>query len=178
MPRGFPARRGLPLSQQTSGGPAARVRLVLRVLRPRGRVRLAAGRASARPSGRAVKAAGPTSKVRDLLPGRVPRAPRDLARPGLVHRVRAAPGPGPAARALARGQAITRSARPRPAWGQHLRPGRRRLVRRPLPARPPVPVARVQLDAVLAVLVVLAARVLAVLLVPAARVLAVPGRVR
>jgi hypothetical protein len=151
------------------------------VLRPRGPVRLAAGlasgRPSGRPSGRGVKAAGPTSKVRDLPPGQVPRAPQDLARPGLVHRVLVAPGPGPVARVLARGQAITRSARPRPAWGQHLRPGRRRLVR-PLLARLPVPVARVQLDAALAVPVVLAARVLAVLLVPAARVLAVPGRVR
>jgi hypothetical protein len=49
---------------------------------------------------------------------------------------------------------------------------------RPLLARLPVPVARVQLDVALAVPVVLAARVLAVLLVPAARVLAVPGRVR
>ena len=187
MRRGFPAQRGLPLPRQTSGVPAAPVRLVLRVLRPRGPVLLAAGPerlaallASARPSGRAVRVAGPTSKARDLPSGRVPRAPQDLARPGLVHRGLAAPGPGPAARALARGQAITRSARPRPAWGQRPRPGRRRLVR-PLPARLPVPVvlaARVRLDAALAVPVVLAARVLAVPLVPAARVLAVPGRAR
>jgi hypothetical protein len=175
--RGFPARRGLPLPRQTSGDQAAPARLVRRVLRPRGPVRLAALLASARPSGRAVKAAGPTSKARDLPPGRVPRAPRALARPALVHRVLPVPGPGPAARVLARGQAITRSARPRPAWGQRLRPGRRRLVR-PLPARLPVPVARVRLDAALAVQVVPAARVPVVLVVPAARVLVVPGRAR
>ena len=167
--RGFPARRGLPLPRQTSGVPAAPARLVLRVLRPSGPVRLPALPASARPSGRAVRAAGPTSKARDLTPGRVPRAPQDLARPGLVHRGLAAPGPGPVAHVLARGQAITRSARPRPAWGQRLRPGRRRLVR-PLPARLPVPAARVRLDAGLVVP--------AGLPVPAARVLAVPGRAR
>jgi hypothetical protein len=49
---------------------------------------------------------------------------------------------------------------------------------RPLPARLPVPVARVRLDAALAVPVVPVARVLVVLPVPVARVLAVPGRAR
>ena len=52
---------------------------------------------------------------------------------------------------------------------------------RPLPARLPVPAARVRLDAGLVVpagLPVPAARVLAVPVVPAARVLAVPGRAR
>jgi hypothetical protein len=175
--RAFPARRGPRPPRPTSGAPAP-ARHVLQVPLARGPARLRVPRASARPSGRVVKATGPTSsRVRELRPGQVHRAPRVLARPGRVRRGQAAPAPGLVVRVLAQGQAITRSARPRPAWGQLLRPGRKRLARlaRLLPvvrvplrvprARPAVPAVRVRLDAdpaVLVALVALVARVLAV----------------
>jgi hypothetical protein len=84
--------------------------------------------------------AGLTSRPRDLVAARPPRGPRVLARPGQVHPGQADRAPAPVARVLALGQAITRSARPRPAWGQRLRPGHRRL------ERPVSPLIRAVLD--------------------------------
>ena len=124
--RGCPDRRRLRSRRRTSGdqGPGRPVPP------PRG------------PAGRQVRrvsvqvAPWPTSRPRDLVAARPPRGPRVLARPGQVHLGQADRAPAPVARVLALGQAITRSARPRPAWGQRLRPGPRRLER---PVSPLIP---------------------------------------
>ena len=121
--RGCPDRRRLRSRRRTSGdqGPGRPVPP------PRG------------PAGRQVRRVSvqvATSRPRDLVAARPPRGPRVLARPGQVHLGQADRAPAPVARVLALGQAITRSARPRPAWGQRLRPGPRRLER---PVSPLIP---------------------------------------
>jgi hypothetical protein len=127
--RGFPDRRGPRPPRRTSGA-QGRGRLVL----------LARGPADQRGqpvqgvSGQAAPVAALTSRPRDLRAGRPRRGLRDRARPGRVRLGRADPGRVLAVRVLARGQAITRSARPRPAWGRRLRPGLRGPLRL---ARPP-----------------------------------------
>jgi hypothetical protein len=110
--------------------------------------------------------------------------PKAVRVPGQVRRDPVRPGPGlPAPVRVPRvpvpGRATTRSARPRPAWARHPRPGRR--LRAPLVPRVRVPdlravrralpVARVPPDAVPGVPV----RAVLVLVAP---VLAVPGRAR
>jgi hypothetical protein len=147
--RGFRDRRGPRPHRRTSGaqGPARLVPRRPRRLRPRG----LAGQRDLRalgasdPAAQARREAGLTSRVRELRAGHPRRGLRDLVRQGRVRQGPAdpaAPGRVLVARVLARGQAITRSARPRPAWDRRLRPGRRhpvppaRLVR---PARPSVP---------------------------------------
>ena len=122
--RGYPGRRRLRPPRRTSGAPG-----------PARPVRLLRGRAVQRVQGvqGASVQAGPqvglTSRPRELGPGRLPRGPLVRVRPGRVRPGQADPAPGRVVRVLAPGQAITRSARPRLAWGQRLRPGRKRLVR-------------------------------------------------
>ncbi len=126
--RGYPGSRRLRSPRRTSGAPG-----------PARPVRLLRGRAAQRVQGvqggsvQAGPQAGLTSRPRELGPGRPPRGPLVRVRPGRVRPGQADPAPGRVVRVLAPGQAITRSARPRLAWGQRLRPGRRRLVR---PASP------------------------------------------
>ncbi len=155
--RGCPGRRRLRSPRRTSGapGPARPVRL------PRGRAAQQV-QGVQRVLGVSVQAgpqAGLTSRRREPGPGRPPRGPRVRARPGRVRPGQADPAPGLVVRVPAPGQAITRSARPRLAWGQRLRPGPRRLVRpvSPLPgvrgsrrahrAPPVVPAALARPDA-------------------------------
>jgi hypothetical protein len=152
--RGFLDRREPRPPRRTSGaqGPARLVPRHLRHLRPRGLAaqrglegqRGLAGQRGLRapgasdPAAQARREAGLTSRVRELRAGRPRRGLRDLVRQGRVRRGPAdlaAPGLVLVARVLARGQATTRSARPRPAWDRRLRPGRRR----------PVPPARLAL---------------------------------
>ena len=178
--RGYPGRRRLRSPRRTSGapGPARRVRV------PRGR----AARRVQGVQGDSVQAgpqAGLTSRPRKLGPGRPPRGPRVRARPGRVRPGQADPAPGLVVRVPAPGQAITRSARPRLAWGQRLRPGPRRLVppaspvpgvrdSRPAHRVPPVvPAVLARLDAAPAGPACLMAG-----LVRVAPVLAAPGRAR
>jgi hypothetical protein len=192
-PRAFPAppgcraRRGPRLPRPTS---AARGRP--KEARAGPRLRVPARRAPPRGSAQAAPRAVPTRVVRAArVAGRPRRGPRDLVLPGRVR-----PGPVDPVRARvlrvpARGRAITRSARPRPAWGRRLRLGprvRARLVSQAVPVlRPavrPVPPAqgvqgrqgvRVPPGAVRAVPAAQGVRV------PAAqgvRVPAVPGRAR
>jgi hypothetical protein len=162
-------------------------RLVPRARGPAPRQARAVLRASV-PLARVAPAAGPTSsRLRELGPGQRRHGPPDRVRPGRVRPGQAEPGLVPVDRVLARGQATTHSARPRPAWDRPLRPGprgRARLVSRCIPAvpasRPALPVPPV-VPAVLVRpdvdLAGPAARRMAVR-VPAARVLAVPGRAR
>ena len=123
--RGCPGRRRLRSPRRTSGA-----------LRPARPARLPRGPAAQRVRGVSVQAApqaGLTSRPREPGPGRPPRGPRVRARPGRVRPGQPDPVPGLVVRVPAPGQAITRSARPRLAWGLRLRPGPRHLVR---PASP------------------------------------------
>jgi hypothetical protein len=185
VPRGCPDRRGPRPPRPTSAvrGRAKGARAV-KGARPGPRLRDPARRAAHPGSARVPPRAVLTSLVR--APGRPRRGPRDLAlpargRPGPVDPVRAR---GP--RVPARGRATTRSARPRPAWGQRLRLGLRvpaRLASQVVPAlrrAPPAvlagPAARVRPAAGRAgPACPMAVRVPAV---PAGRVPAVPGRAR
>jgi hypothetical protein len=200
--RGFRDRRGPRPPRQTSGarGPARLVPRLPRLPRPRGPAGQRDLRApgvsdQAAPAAQAGREAGLTSRVRDLRAGRPRRGLRDLVRPGRVRPGPAAPGLVPVVPVLARGQATTHSAPPRPAWGRRLRPGRRhpvplvplaRLARqliRPVPGSPRVPQAVPALPVGSLVLVRAdedragLARPMAVL-VRAVLVLAAPGRAR
>jgi hypothetical protein len=203
--RGFRDRRGPRPPRQTSGarGPARlvpRLPRLPRLPRPRGPAGQRDLRApgvsdQAAPAAQAGREAGLTSRVRDLRAGRPRRGLRDLVRPGRVRPGPAAPGLVPVVPVLARGQATTHSAPPRPAWGRRLRPGRRhpvplvplaRLARqliRPVPGSPRVPQAVPALPVGSLVLVRAdedragLARPMAVL-VRAVLVLAAPGRAR
>lgn len=121
--RGCPGRRRPRSPRRTSGAPG-----------PARLVRLPRGRAAQRVQGgqevsvQAAPQAGLTSRPREPGPGRPPRGPRVRARPGRVRPGQADPVPGLAVRVPAPGQAITRSARPRLAWGQRLRRGPRHPV--------------------------------------------------
>jgi hypothetical protein len=129
---GFLDHRGPPPRRPTSGAqvPASGVLPLRRPLGPVGQ-RVPRAQADSVPAGREAgltsRAAGrPRRGLPDQVrPGRVRPGPADPVDPGLV----------PVLRVPARGRATTRSARPRPAWGRRLRPGRRRLVRLVRPAR-------------------------------------------
>jgi len=199
--RGFRDHRETRLPRRTSGarGPA---RLALR---PRGPLSPGArpGPGDLRVSVRPAPAVAPTSRAtpREHLGPLGLRAPghrfpglRDQVRPGRVRRGRVDLVPVPVVvRVPVHGRAITRSARPPPAWARRLRPGLRRqagpasrvhLAGRDSRPVPPVPPA---VPAVLPVLVRVdadrvgpAARPMAgsQVRVLADRDLAVPGRAR
>ncbi len=156
----------------------------VRWARPGPRLPAPPRRAAQGDSARAPPRAVPTRAAR--APGRPRRGPRDLVRPGRARLGQPDPDRGRVLRVPARGRATTRSAQPRPAWGQRLRRGprpRARLVRPAVPVRRPaaraVPVA--QGVRVLPGAVPVGPACPMVARVPAgsrARVPAVPGRAR
>jgi hypothetical protein len=113
------------------------------------RLPVAAGLAALAGSAQAPPRAVPTSRAKGSrvarvarVRGRPRRGPRDPALPGRVRPGLAAQVRARALRVPARGQATTRSARPRPAWGRRLRLGPRAQAYPLSRVSPAVPVLR------------------------------------
>jgi hypothetical protein len=152
-PRGCRDRRG-PRSPRPTSVARRRARGA-KGARPGPRLRVPARLAAQGRSAQAPPRAVPTRAARAAravraarVPGRPRRGPRDLVLPGRVRPGQVDPARVRALRVPAPGRATTRSARPRPAWGQRLPLGLRVRPRPVSPTVPAVPVLRLAARAV------------------------------